>query len=202
MRLKKAQKEQTLKWVAAGLQTDEINDKAATFDEPFEVSRQQVDYYRKTREADIRAIRSISENKALIEGYALKEHRVYKLSVLAALMEKDLFGGFLWTDQVKGVGSGDIAEIVDYEEFNAGEVVQYRGVLDDIAKEMGGRIQKTDVTSGGEPLCKYDNDARDRAISTLADALRENLSGAGNKPEGAMDASEQTPMASLPEQSG
>jgi len=154
MRLKKAQKEKTLEWVAAGLQTDEINARAAEFDPPFDVSRQQVDYYRKTRETDLRAIRSVSEISALVEGYALKEHRVYKLSILAALMEKDLFGGFIWTDQVKGVGSGLIAEIVDYEEFNASEVVQYRGVLDDIAKEVGGRVQKTDVTSGGEVILR------------------------------------------------
>lgn len=152
MRLKKAQKEKVLEWVAAGLQTDEINARAAEFEPPFEVLRQQVDYYRKTREADIKAIRSVSEKAALTEGYALKEHRVFKLSILAALLEKDLFGGFIWTDQVKGVGSGDIAEIVEYEEFNAAEITQYRGILDDIAKETGGRVQKTDVTSGGEPL--------------------------------------------------
>jgi hypothetical protein len=42
-------------------------------------------------------------------------------------------------DQVKGVGSGDAAMIVDYEEFNKSEVDAYRGVLDDIAKEVGDR---------------------------------------------------------------
>jgi len=89
MRLKKAQKEKVLEWVAAGLQTDEINSRASEFSPPFNVSRQQVDYYRQTRELDLRAIRSISERTSLTEGYALKEHRVYKLSILAALMEKD-----------------------------------------------------------------------------------------------------------------
>lgn len=147
MRLKKRQKEIILKMVAEGLQTDEINTQAAEFKPPFSVSRQQVDYYRDTRQQDIKAIRAVSEKSALVEGYALKEHRVYKLSLLAALMERDLLGGFLWTDQVKGVGSGDIAEIVDYEEFNSSEVAQYRGVLDDIAKETGGRVQRADVTN-------------------------------------------------------
>jgi hypothetical protein len=150
MRLKKAQKEAVLKWIAEGLQTDEINGLANSFDPPFSVLRSQVDYYRKTRWIDLEAISKISEKTALVEGYALKEHRVYKLSLLAALMEKDLFGGFLWTDQVKGVGSGEIAEIVDYEEFNGAEVVQYRGVLDDIAKETGGRVQKVDNNNSGE----------------------------------------------------
>ena len=153
MRLRKAQKEQVLEWVAAGLQTDEINNKAADFEPPFDVSRQQVDYYRKTRDSDIKAIRSVSENKALVEGFARKEHRVYKLSILASLLEKDLFGGFIWTDQVKGIGSGDIAEVVDYEEFNGAEIIQYRGLLDDIAKEMGGRVQKSEITGNdGEEL--------------------------------------------------
>jgi len=40
--------------------------------------------------------------------------------------------------------SSDIAEIYDYEEFNAAEIAQYRGILDDIAKEVGGRVQKTE----------------------------------------------------------
>jgi len=149
MRLKKAQKEAVLSWVAEGLQTDEINARGARFDPPFGVSRQQVDYYRDTRNADLQAIRSISEKTALVEGYALKEHRVYKLSILAALLEKDLFQGFIWTDQVKGVGSGDIAEIVDYEEFNGAEIVQYRGLLDDIAKETGGRVQRSQSEISG-----------------------------------------------------
>ena len=152
MRLKKRQKEAVLKWLAEGLQSTEINSRAAKFKPPFSVSRQQVDYYRKTRNKDLKIIRSINERNAIAEGYALKEHRVYKLSVLAALLESDLFGGFIWLDQVKGVGSGDIAELVEYEEFNAAEIIQYRGVLDDIAKETGGRIHLTDVTSKGESI--------------------------------------------------
>lgn len=122
------------------------------FKPPFGVSRQQVDYYRKTRKQDIAAISAISEKNALIEGYALKETRVYKLSVLAALLERDLLNGFIWLDQVKGIGSGPIAEIVDYEEFNAGEIAQYRGILDDIAKEVGDRIKNVDMKSDGKEL--------------------------------------------------
>ncbi len=131
-----------LRWIAAGSKSDEINDRAAEFIPPFSVSRAQVDYYRRTREADIQAMIAAGEQDALSEGLALKGERVKKLKQLAALMERDLFGGFLWTEQVKGVGSGDVAQIVDYEEFNRGEVAEYRGVLDDIAKELGHRVQK------------------------------------------------------------
>lgn len=143
MRLQKVQKEALLKWISEGLQSDEINDRAAVFDVPFEVSRQQVDGYRDRRAIEIAAIRRAGEYDALTEGLATKAARVQKLQQLAALMEQDIFGGFLWTDQVKMIGSGPFAKEVEYEEFNTAEVTQYRGVLDDIAKEVGDRKQIT-----------------------------------------------------------
>ena len=153
MRLKKQQKEAVLKWVAAGLESGEIDRLAQEFDPPFTISRQSVDYYRKSRGLDIAAIVEAGEQDALSEGLAIKGERVKRLKQLAALMERDLFGGFLWLDQVKGVGSGDIATIVEYEEFNKGEVDAYRGVLDDIAKELGHRVQRQEVTGAdGEAL--------------------------------------------------
>lgn len=139
MRLKKKQKEAVLAWISEGLQTDEINQRAAQFKPPFDVSRQQVDWYRDTRRVDLEAIRAADEDTALTTGYADKKVRVHRLQQLATLMERDLLGGFLWTEQVKAVGSGPTQQIVDYEEFNAAEVAAYRGVLDDIAKEVGDR---------------------------------------------------------------
>jgi hypothetical protein len=164
MRLKKSQKEAVLTWIAEGLRSDEINARALQFETSFQIDRRQVDYYRRTRKADLEAINKISEQTALIEGYALKEHRVYKLSMLAALMEKDILGGFLWTDDVKGVGSGTVAEVVDYEVFNAAEVIQYRGVLDDIAKETGGRPVKQEHTGadGGAIVIEWSDVVGDK----------------------------------------
>ena len=127
------------------MQSGEISELAAEFIPPFLVSRRQITYYRKTRNADIKALVEAGEQEALAEGLALKGERVTKLKQLAALLERDLFGGFLWLDQVKGVGSGDVAQIVDYEEFNKAEVDAYRGVLDDIAKELGHRAQKHEI---------------------------------------------------------
>jgi hypothetical protein len=131
-----------LEWIAAGMQTNEINEKAALFKPPFNVSRQQVDWYRKTRKIDLGAIAAVDENNALTTGLSLKEERVKKLQQLAALMEKDLLGGFLWLEQVKSIGAGPFSQVIEYEEFNKGEVDAYRGILDDIAKEVGGRIQR------------------------------------------------------------
>ncbi len=153
MRLKRQQKRELLKWVAEGLSSNEINERAERFNPPFSVSKQQVDYYRQTRRIDLETLNKITEQGALVEGYALKEYRVYKLSMLAALIEADLFGGLLWTDDVKGVGTGPIAEIVEFEEFNGAEVAAYRGVLDDIAKETGGRVTKQEISGkDGKPV--------------------------------------------------
>ena len=139
MRLKKEQKEALLEWVAAGLETGEINQKAAASDQPFQVSRAQVDYYRKTRKVDLRELASSAEYDALSSGLALRSERVKRLTLLAALMEEDIFNGVLWTENVKMIGSGDAQERIEFEEFNSAEVVAYRGVLDDIAAEMGDR---------------------------------------------------------------
>ena len=156
MRLKKSQKEALLKWVAEGLQSDEINGLASDFMPPFSVSRQQVDYYRKTRKQDIEIITREGELDALTTGLSLKAERIKSLKMLAKLMEKDLFGGFLWTDRVKSIGSGDSAIVVEYEEFNKSEVSEYRATLDDIAKEIGDRKQSIEHSGpdGGPIIVK------------------------------------------------
>ena len=63
---------------------------------------------------------------------------------------------------------------------------------------VGAAVQKLDITSGGESI-KSDNEKIDRAISTLADAIRESISGAGDKQDRAVDATKQAPMVGIPE---
>lgn len=174
MRLKKKQKEAVLAWIAEGLQSDEINARAATFRPPFSVDRQQVDYYRQTREADILAILRAGEFDALTTGLATRETRVVKLKQLAALMERDLFGGILWTEDVKSVKSGETNILVDIEEFNKAEVDSYRGVLDDIAKEVGQRVQKVEHTINDHAAyIKALSELRDEGKLTPAIALQQ-----------------------------
>ena len=47
MKLRKAQTDILLTWIGEGLDTAEINERAAKFKPRFKVSKQQVDYYRK-----------------------------------------------------------------------------------------------------------------------------------------------------------
>ena len=154
-----------MEWVAEGLTSDEINLRASTFEDPFDVSRQQVDYYRNKYKIDITELREKAEFEALNVGLAKTSKRVELLKRLADKMVKELFDDDLfWTDDRKGVGSGDIAEIIDYEKFNSAEITQLRGVLEDIAKEVGGRVQRVDQKteiSGKVVVVSWDEDVSD-----------------------------------------
>lgn len=180
MRLRKSQKEAVLKWIVEGLQSDEINDRAATFAPPFRVSRQQVDYYRKTRAVEIASLIAAGEQEALSEGLALVAERVKKLKQLGAIIETDIFGGFLWLDDVKGVGSGTAAQVVDFEKFNAAEVKAYLEVLDAIAKEMGQRTQTIKQEHSGKIGIEDDrlDDAIKQELERLAAKSQKATSGA------------------------
>ena len=152
--LNKKQKSHLLAGISEGLKTRELNKRASEFDEPYSVSRQQVDFYRKTRAVPLKEIEQAQEQAALKEGFARKEERVRALNDLAERMRKELLEeNRLWLPQVKSIGTGDSQQIIDFEEFNEAEIKQFRGVLDDIAKEEGERRQKVEHTGeGGGPL--------------------------------------------------
>lgn len=73
-------------------------------------------------------------------GYALAHERIKALKGLAEVLHGELLQeDKRWLADVKQIGSGEGAERVDIERFNASEVEQFRGCLDDIAKELGER---------------------------------------------------------------
>ena len=166
MRLKKAQREALIAWIAEGLESDEINKRAAKFKPRFKVSRNTVTHYRKTRGMKLEEIQEAGEVNALKSGFALKENRVAALQKLADKMIGDLIGGDkMWLLQVKGIGGYENYERVEYWDFNRSEVESLRGVLDDISSEVGERIRKTDLTSGGKPLPRTPSIAELRNLS-------------------------------------
>lgn len=142
-RLTKAQKELVLKWIAEGIESDEINARAAQETPPFHVAKSTVSHYRKTRAIPLAQVQAAGELSAINEGYNTAASRVEKLARLAAVLEQDLLeNGKLWVTRKRGIGPASQYEVVEDEEFNGAEVAQYRGTLDDIARETGGRIQK------------------------------------------------------------
>jgi hypothetical protein len=95
----------------------------------------------------------------MTSGLALAHERVLKLIQLAEFLEQELYwqdneGKFpaVWLPDVKQIGSGDAAEKVDIVRFNASIIEEFRGVLDDLAKETGGRMLKADLTSQGHKI--------------------------------------------------
>lgn len=135
MKLTKAQREKLIEWAGEGLESGEVNKRAALFNPPFKVRRQQVDYYRQTRKVDMQEIVKADETSALNRGLALREERVKKLAALAAKLEYDLLGDgdSLWVDDVKSVNN----EAVYITRFNAAEVSEFRALLAQIAEEVG-----------------------------------------------------------------
>lgn len=115
----------------------------------------------KTAEAERRQL------EAMQTGLALDYERVLKLKHLASTLAAEIWadnGEFIqdavWVPDVKQIGGGEFAERVDIVRFNRPILEEFRAILDDLAKETGGRRQKTDldVTSGGEALDKMADD--------------------------------------------
>lgn len=87
------------------------------------------------------------------DGLSLDYERVQRLKRLADFLEQQIYqtneeGKYpnVWLHDVKSVGSGENAERVDLERFNPALLSEFRAVLDDIAKEVGGRIKKAELT--------------------------------------------------------
>lgn len=98
------------------------------------------------------AQKDLERRAVMAEGLALDYERTRKLLRLADFLEEQIYeqgedGVYhnVWVPDVKQIGTGDNAERVDIERFNASLLEQYRGVLDDIAKEAGGRIKKQQI---------------------------------------------------------
>jgi hypothetical protein len=104
--------------------------------------------------------------EAMQTGLALDFERVLELKKLAGFLIGQAYEQGtderyhnIWLPDVKQVGSGEDAQRVDIERFNGAMLEQLRGTLDDLAKETGGRKQKTSVETPD--------------LKSLPDAIRE-----------------------------
>ena len=110
-------------------------------------------------DAEIEAQKTAYANEMMRSGIALDYERVGKLKDLFELLYEQLMeegdGGVLhnlWLPDVKQIGSGEYAERVDIERYNSPLISDILRVLDDLAKETGGRVKKSEVTGedGGD----------------------------------------------------
>lgn len=126
-------------------------------------------------DVDYEAYKNDERQAVMSYGTSLDYERVRKLKRLADFLEKQIYelstpddSGIstylnVWLPDVKQIGTGKDAERVDIERFNAPLIEQYRSVLDDIAKEVGHRRQKTEIgnldgSSGLTIRIVHDND--------------------------------------------
>jgi hypothetical protein len=85
----------------------------------------------------------------------------------------------IWVHDVKSIGQGAGAQRVDIYRFNSAILDQYRGVLDDLAKETGGRISKHEMTGKNGGPIELNDEQHDRTVSALAQALGALISTGG-----------------------
>lgn len=97
---------------------------------------------------------------AMQTGLAATYERVLILKRLAATLSAEIWQrdgslvpGNVWLKGAKQIGAGPLAERVDLIRFNAPLIEQFRGVLDDLARETGGRKQQLEHSGpGGGPI--------------------------------------------------
>lgn len=101
---------------------------------------------------------------------ALDFERVRKLVRLATMLEGQIYergiDGIMhnvWQPDRKSIGTFPVQEFVDIERFNSALISEYRATLDDLAKEVGGRKQRTEHTGadGGAIIIKTGMDTGD-----------------------------------------
>lgn len=112
-----------------------------------------------TYDVELERQKNARRQEVMESGLALDFERTDELKRLAHFLidqvyeqGKDGIYHNIWLPDVKQIGSGYNAERIDIERFNAAIIDQLRGVLDDLAKETGGRQKRVDVTSAGESI--------------------------------------------------
>lgn len=87
--------------------------------------------------------RQVRRDTVLTSGFALRYERVAALQALADLLQEELLEeDKRWLPDVKQIGGGEYAERVDIVRFNNAIIEQFRKTLEDIAAEMGDRVQR------------------------------------------------------------
>ncbi len=133
-RLEKAQKESLVRWITEGMGLGEINRRASEFEPPFQVSAYAIKYYRAKFGIDLHLLTQRDAQEAINTGLGNVAARKEVLEIAEAALREELFeNGSLTVETRGGV------------RFNAPMFREWRGLIDDIAREVGGRRQGIDA---------------------------------------------------------
>lgn len=116
------------------------------------ITKRTVERWKKRADilARVTAHKEAFKDRALTEGFADKRARIALLNSTAQDIARWLAENAYERTEVKVAANG---EAIEYKIFDQPRYSQLRGALDDIAKEMGERATKQEITgAGGEPL--------------------------------------------------
>jgi hypothetical protein len=104
--------------------------------------------YDKEIDAEKTAANDARRREIMESGLALEHERVAELYALFAELKREFTEHGLWYTDTKLSATGMTVEV---EVFNKALIDSFRATLDDLAKETGGRKQKTEIsgTNGG-----------------------------------------------------
>jgi hypothetical protein len=172
-----------VEWVAEGLRLPEIKERAAKEDPPFDVDWNQIKWARQRLNVGIRKMREQEASEVLISGLPRMVERIRQLE---ALYDKHLALIIARGEEMAGeIAGGETGLLVrDYKGRNADVAVykydgalvkEMRGILDDIAREVGDRKTNVDLTTKGQPI----------TFATLAQLATDGQSSTGENDTGA-----------------
>ena len=142
--------------LADGANVAEINRAGAHYSTPFTVTSSQVTHMRERMQIKHAELAAKANMEGWSEGLAKKDERIKLLKRLAERLVQDIFPDDpakekVWLNNIKGLGSGAQFMTFDYKDFNHQEMIQLRGLLEDIAKEQGARSTKIEMTQNSGP---------------------------------------------------
>jgi PBSX family phage terminase large subunit len=179
-RMNGVQKAFLLSLIAAGRMNPQLIEACKNHStEPWDLTERQIQYWRRKMKHRFQELQDNEVLEVMTKGFALKENRIRSLGMLADRMLEDLLASdkkkeLIWLERKKSRGSRENFEAFMEEEFNTAQLAQYRGLMDDIAKETGGRNPKL-LDESAEALA----DAHDFSIpaeliaSSFADVHRD-----------------------------
>ncbi len=108
---------------------------------------------------------AVERARVLTTGFAQQHKRIEALNALAKkLLAQAANDERLWLPDVKSVGTGPNAKRVDLVQFNEGLIREIRGCFDDLAKEMGERVKKQELSVKDLPKIYVNLDSSEDGI--------------------------------------
>lgn len=142
-------------------------------------SPENIRHYAKTYKDKIQKKREEHDAQFIDRGLRTREKRLEELEWLYGLHKDEVLNNGIRYTEKKVSATG---LVVEYEVYNSGIITQMRGLHDDIAKELGDRKTKTELTgAGGAPVQLEIDDVTNLTAKQRSERLAALLSQVENR---------------------